>query len=47
MVPPNGSRLSCGRSDNWRKEAQPLIQPDGEATQFFPEVTAPPTSRAC
>src|SRR5882762_5711386 len=35
-VPPNGSRLSCGRNARWRKEMEAQTKRlAGEATQFF------------
>jgi len=45
-MPPNGSRLSCGRSAGGRKAADPPIQPAGEGTQFFPSER-PAASSAC
>src|SRR6266576_283314 len=45
--PPNGSRLSCGRNASGRKEVEPVIEPGGEATQFFPTCERPAASSAC
>src|SRR6266550_4629226 len=37
-LPPNGSRLSCGRNARRRKEVEPQTKRlAGEATQFFPQ----------
>jgi hypothetical protein len=44
---PNGSRLSCGRNDRWRKDAESLIALDREATQFLPTCERPAASSAC
>ena|SRR5438105_664594 len=44
---PNGSRLSCGRNDRWRKAVEPQTKRHaGEATQFFPQER-PAASSAC
>src|SRR5213082_1564205 len=46
--PPNGSRLSCGRSARGRKELEPRTKRlAGEATQFLPTCDRPPASSAC
>jgi len=47
LVPPNESRLSCGRNACGRKAANPQIKNlAGEATQFFPPER-PSASSAC
>ncbi len=47
MRPPNGSRLSCGRSARGRKAMEPQIKRlASEATQFFPHER-PAASSAC
>jgi len=47
-LPPNGSRLSCGRNARGRKAAGRQTQRlGGEATQFFPAGERPPASSAC
>src|SRR6266567_1215889 len=47
-APPNGSRLSCGRSTRGRKAVEPQTKrPASEATQFFPACERPPASSAC
>ena len=35
-LPPNASRLSCGRNSPWRKAVERLVELVGEATEFFP-----------
>ena len=48
VLPPNGSRLSCGRNACGRKAVEPQIKGlASEATQFFPTGERPPASRAC
>ena len=45
--PPNGSRLSCGRTARGRKELEPQTRRlASEATQFFPQER-PAASSAC
>jgi len=45
---PNGSRLSCGRKDRWRKEVERQTKRlASEATQFFPTCERPSASSAC
>ncbi len=46
-VPPNESRLSCGRRADRRKDMEPLGRLGGEATQLFPTGERPPASSAC
>src|SRR5205814_3527180 len=46
--PPNGSRLSCGRSAGGRKAAEPQTKRRAsEATQFLPTCERPAASSAC
>jgi len=46
-LPPNESRLSCGRNAGWRKAVdRQRKRLAGEATQFFPHAR-PPASSAC
>src|SRR6266536_5332887 len=48
VLPPNGSRLSCGRSARGRKESEPQTKKlASEATQFLPTCERPPASSAC
>ena len=47
-MPPNGSRLSCGRNARWRKELERQIKRlASEAAQLFPTSERPPASSAC
>src|SRR6266699_4039110 len=47
-LPPNGSRLSCGRNARWRKAVEPQTKRlVGEATQFLPTCERPAASSAC
>ena len=47
-LPPNGSRLSCGRNARGRKAVEPQIKRlAGEATQLFPTGERPAASSAC
>ena len=48
IVPPNGSRLSCGRNA-WGRKAmeQQTKRLAGEATQFLPTGERPSASSAC
>ena len=46
--PPNGSRLSCGRNVDGRKELKQQIKRlASEPTQFFPTCERPAASSAC
>jgi len=47
-LPPNESRLSCGRNARRRKAVeQQKKRLASEATQFFPTCERPPASSAC
>jgi len=47
LLPPNGSRLSCGRKAHGRKAVERKIRGlSGEATQFLPHGR-PAASSAC
>jgi len=47
-LPPNGSRLSCGRRARWRKELErQKTRLASEATQFLPTGERPAASSAC
>ncbi len=47
-MPPNGSRLSCGRNARRRKAVERQIKRlAGEATQFIPTCERPAASSAC
>src|SRR2546421_1256037 len=48
VVPPNASRLSCGRHTDGRKAVeQQTKRLAGEATQFLPTCERPAASSAC
>src|SRR5436190_9063042 len=48
VPPPNGSRLSCGRSARRRKELEPQTKRlASEATQFLRTCERPAASSAC
>src|SRR5438876_10206804 len=47
-APPNGSRLSCGRTARGRKELEAQTKRlASEATQFLPTCERPAASSAC
>ena len=46
-LPPNGSRLSCGRRAHGRKAMEQKRRLGGEATQLFLTRDRPPASSAC